>query len=72
MNIRDYIEKDGKHTVYISGFPMLYSWVFSYKNYILSVIGIAADHHRLHVVVLFPHVHWGVGAVVLWGAEFAS
>ncbi|NOT55613.1 MAG: MMPL family transporter [Deltaproteobacteria bacterium] len=33
------IEADGKHTVYISGFPMLYSWIFSYKNYILGVIG---------------------------------
>jgi hypothetical protein len=39
QDLREEIEKDGKHTVYISGFPMLYSWVFSYKNYILMVIG---------------------------------
>ncbi|HXG21184.1 MAG TPA: MMPL family transporter, partial [Methylomirabilota bacterium] len=42
QGIRQEVEKDGKHTVYISGFPMLYSWVFSYKNYILAVIGITS------------------------------
>ncbi|MBI3798915.1 MAG: MMPL family transporter [Deltaproteobacteria bacterium] len=40
MKIRTEVEKDGKHKVYIAGFPMLYSWIFSYKNYILGVIGI--------------------------------
>src|SRR5215813_4220154 len=40
MRIRTEIEKDGKHRVYVTGFPMLYSWIFSYKNYILAVIGI--------------------------------
>src|SRR5262245_23468128 len=40
MKIRTEIEKDGKHKVYVTGFPMLYSWIFSYKNYILAVIGI--------------------------------
>jgi len=40
MKIRTEIEKDGKHRVYVTGFPMLYSWIFSYKNYILAVIGI--------------------------------
>src|SRR5262245_3178527 len=39
-NIRRTIEADGNYTVYITGFPMLYSWIFSYKNYILLVIGI--------------------------------
>ena len=34
------IESDGNHTAYIAGFPMLYSWIFSYKNYILAVIGV--------------------------------
>jgi hypothetical protein len=42
QGIRREVEKDGKHIVYISGFPMLYSWVFSYKNYILAVIGITS------------------------------
>src|SRR5215475_3306845 len=42
MKIRTEIEKDGKHRVYVTGFPMLYSWIFSYKNYILAVIGITA------------------------------
>jgi uncharacterized protein len=40
QRIRTEIEKDGKHTVYIAGLPMLYSWIFSYKNYILAVIGV--------------------------------
>jgi predicted RND superfamily exporter protein len=40
MRIRSELEKDGKHKVYIAGFPMLYSWVFSYKNYIFMVIGL--------------------------------
>ncbi len=40
LKIRQEVEKDGKHKVYIAGFPMLYSWIFSYKNYILAVIGI--------------------------------
>ncbi len=40
--LRHEIEQGGKHTVYIAGFPMLYSWIFSYKNYILEVIGITA------------------------------
>lgn len=38
--IRSELEKDGKHKVYIAGFPMLYSWVFSYKNDIFMVIGV--------------------------------
>jgi hypothetical protein len=42
LRIREEIEKDGKHRVYIAGIPMLYSWIFSYKNYILGVIGITA------------------------------
>src|SRR6266852_1492483 len=42
LKIRQEIEKDGKHKVFIAGFPMLYSWIFSYKNYILMVIGITA------------------------------
>jgi uncharacterized protein len=40
QRIRTEVEKDGKHKVFITGFPMLYSWIFSYKNYILTVIGI--------------------------------
>ncbi|MGE0823880.1 MAG: RND family transporter [Candidatus Binatia bacterium] len=40
LHIRAELEKDGTHKVYIAGFPMLYSWIFSYKNYILGVIGI--------------------------------
>src|SRR6266849_4364841 len=40
QKIRQEVEKGGKHRVYIAGFPMLYSWIFSYKNYILAVIGI--------------------------------
>lgn len=40
QRIRAELEKDGGHKVYIAGFPMLYSWVFSYKNYIFMVIGI--------------------------------
>lgn len=40
LNIRKEIEADGTHKVYIAGFPMLYSWIFSYKNYILGVIGL--------------------------------
>ena len=40
QKIRAEVEKDGKHKVFITGFPMLYSWIFSYKNYILTVIGI--------------------------------
>src|SRR5712691_4103319 len=39
QKIRQEVEKGGKHRVYIAGFPMLYSWVFSYKNYIMTVIG---------------------------------
>src|SRR6266849_1945162 len=42
LKIRQEVEKDGKHKVFIAGFPMLYSWIFSYKNYILEVIGITA------------------------------
>lgn len=40
LRIRQEVEADGKHKVYIAGFPMLYSWIFSYKNYILAVIGV--------------------------------
>jgi predicted RND superfamily exporter protein len=40
LHVRQEIEKDGKHKVFIAGFPMLYSWIFSYKNYILGVIGL--------------------------------
>lgn len=38
-HIKSELEKEGTHRVYIAGFPMLYAWVFSYKNYIFSVIG---------------------------------
>jgi predicted RND superfamily exporter protein len=34
------IESDGNHHAHIAGFPMLYSWIFSYKNAILWVIGV--------------------------------
>lgn len=34
------LEADGQHRVYVTGFPMLYAWVFSYKNAILFVIGL--------------------------------
>ena len=34
------LEVDGQHRVYVTGFPMLYAWVFSYKNAILFVIGL--------------------------------
>src|SRR5262245_34681680 len=37
--IRQTVAADGKHTVHVAGFPMLYSWVFNYKNYIFAVIG---------------------------------
>jgi predicted RND superfamily exporter protein len=40
LQIREEVEADGKHLVYITGFPMLYSWIFSYTNYILAVIGL--------------------------------
>jgi len=40
LRIRAEVEKDGKHAVYLAGFPMLYSWIFSYKNYIFAVIGV--------------------------------
>jgi len=39
-HIKAELEKEGTHQVYSAGFPMLYAWVFSYKNYIFSVIGI--------------------------------
>jgi predicted RND superfamily exporter protein len=39
-HIRTELEKDGTHRVYVAGFPMLYAWIFSYKNYIFAVIGI--------------------------------
>ena len=38
-HIKAELEKEGTHRVYIAGFPMLYAWIFSYKNYIFSVIG---------------------------------
>jgi uncharacterized protein len=34
------IESDGNHNAHIAGFPMLYSWIFSYKNAILWVISV--------------------------------
>lgn len=34
------IESDGNHNVHIAGFPMLYSWIFSYKDAILWVISV--------------------------------
>ncbi len=40
LALQEDIEADGKHTVYVTGFPMLYAWVFSYKNAILVVIGL--------------------------------
>lgn len=40
VTLQQEIEADGKHRVYVTGFPMLYAWVFSYKNAILFVIGL--------------------------------
>jgi hypothetical protein len=30
-------ETDANHTIYMTGFPMLFSWIFSYQNWILSI-----------------------------------
>lgn len=40
LRIRREIEQDGRYRVDIAGFPMLYSWIFSYKNAIVEVIGV--------------------------------
>ena len=41
MRVRQEVEKDGNHRVHVAGFPMLYSWIFNYKNYIFAVIGVS-------------------------------
>ena len=33
-------ESDANHTIHMTGFPMLFCWVFSYKNWILYITGL--------------------------------
>ena len=78
QGIRKEIEKDGKHTVYISGFPMLYSWIFSYKNYIFMVIGVTT---LIILIMLWFYFRTATGVWVplfsgalssLWALGFAG
>jgi hypothetical protein len=78
LRIRQEVEKDGRLKVYIAGFPMLYSWVFSYKNYILAVIGVTA---LIIVLMLWFYFRTSTGVWVplfsgllssLWALGFAG
>lgn len=33
-------ESDATHTIHMTGFPMLFCWIFSYKNWILYITGL--------------------------------
>lgn len=33
-------EEDAKHALYITGYPMLFAWIFSYKTWILYITGL--------------------------------
>ena len=69
LRIRQEVEKDGNHTVYIAGFPMLYSWVFSYKNYILGVIGISI---LVIILLLWFYFRTATGVFVPLGSGLLS
>ncbi len=78
LEIREYAEADGKHKVYIAGYPMLYAWVFSYKNDILAIIGVTVAimvlllwfYFRTFTGVWVPLFSGGISA--LWALGFAG
>jgi hypothetical protein len=78
VKLRQTIEADGKHRVYIAGFPMLYSWIFSYKNDILAIIGITS---LIIVIMLWFYFRTATGVWVplfsgtlssVWALGFAG
>ena len=69
MRIRQEVEKDGNHKVYIAGFPMLYSWIFNYKNYIYAVIGASI---LVIILLLWFYFRTAVGVFVPLGSGLLS
>ena len=78
LHLRQEIERDGKYKVYITGFPMLYAWIFSYKNAILAVIGVTV---LIMLAMLWFYFHTFTGVWVplfsgllssLWALGFAG
>jgi len=69
MRIRETVEADGKHKVYVAGFPMLYSWVFNYKNYIFAVIGASI---LVIVLLLWFYFRTATGVFVPLGSGLLS
>jgi predicted RND superfamily exporter protein len=69
MKIRQEVEKDGTHRVYIAGFPMLYSWVFSYKNYIFGIIGVSI---LVIILLLWFYFRTATGVFVPLGSGLLS
>ena len=67
--IRQEVEKDGTHKVYIAGFPMLYSWIFNYKTYIYQVI---AASILVIILLLWFYFRTAVGVFVPLGSGLLS
>jgi predicted RND superfamily exporter protein len=61
LHLRQEIERDGKHKVYIAGFPMLYAWIFSYKNNIFAIIGVTV---LIIIAMLWFYFHTFTGVWV--------
>jgi uncharacterized protein len=71
-------ESDANHTIYMTGFPMLFCWIFNYKPWIfaitgLTVLAIAAllwFYFRTLQGVLMPLFSGGLSS--LWALGFAG
>ncbi len=71
-------EEDGKHNIYFSGYPALYSYIYHLAPQVYWVLGITAlvlaallfYYFRSWQGVVFPCVSAGLSAV--WGLGFAS
>ncbi len=67
--IRQTVEADGQHKVYVAGFPMLYSWVFSYKNHIYGIIFLSI---LVIIVLLWFYFRTATGVLVPLGSGLLS
>jgi hypothetical protein len=71
-------EADANHTIYMTGFPMLFCWIFNYKPWIFAIAGLTV----LAITVLlwfYFHTPQGVlmplfsgGLSTLWALGFAG
>jgi predicted RND superfamily exporter protein len=71
-------ETDANHTIYLTGFPMLFCWIFSYKNWILYITALTVLSIMVLLWFYFRTVQgvwiplFSGGLSTLWALGFAG